>query len=82
MSSRIYVVVDKQRLLEEPRLVRAGHPSAAIKHVAGDRLSAEVATQDTLVDLIGRGAKVEEATPRDPHQIDALDTSGVDIKGS
>jgi hypothetical protein len=60
MSKRIYIV---RPLRDGPkaRLVRAANNAQALRHVALDTLTAEVASQDDLVRLVGQGAKVEEA---------------------
>ena len=57
MSRRIYVVHPKAG--GQPRLVRAAHPSNALRHVAQAEYTVKVATQDDIVDLVGKGAKVE-----------------------
>lgn len=64
-AQRIYLVrsniadvdADSGALLH--RLVRAPNAAQALRHVAADTLSCEVATQDDLVALVGRGVKVE-----------------------
>lgn len=40
-------------------LVRAPNAAQALRYVAADTLSCEVATQDALVSLVSRGVKVE-----------------------
>lgn len=65
MSSRIYVVTDATVAPTDPeqqahRLVRAGNPAQAIRHVVRGRFSAEVAGQATLVRLVAAGVGVEE----------------------
>jgi hypothetical protein len=42
------------------RLVRAANQASAIRHVAHDTMQCAVASQDDLVALLSRGAKVEE----------------------
>lgn len=60
-ATRIYIVTPKaaegQTVVR--RLVRASHPSHALRHVAADQLQVTVASQDDLVDLLGRGVPVE-----------------------
>lgn len=61
MSERIYLV----RYLGTPspqplRLVRAPNRAQALRHVADDILTADVASQNDLVELVGRGMKVED----------------------
>jgi len=41
------------------RLVRASHPSHALRHVAADAFTVKVASQDDLVAAFERGTKVE-----------------------
>ena len=41
------------------RLVRAAHPSHALRHVAADAFTVKVASQDDLVAALERGTKVE-----------------------
>lgn len=43
------------------RLVRAPNKAQAIRHVAEDTITAEVASQDRLVQLVAAGVKVEES---------------------
>jgi hypothetical protein len=57
MTTRIYTVVDKTT--KTPRLVRAGHPATALRHVAADAFDVRVATQDDLVAGFESGVKVE-----------------------
>lgn len=72
-AQRIYLVrsniadvdADSGALLH--RLVRAPNAAQALRHVAADTLSCEVATQDDLVSLVGRGVKVE-ASGRETEQ--------------
>lgn len=44
------------------RLVRASHPSLALRHVAADTFTVKVASQDDLVLALERGIKVEALT--------------------
>lgn len=56
--TRIYYVTADDG---EQRLVRAATPAAAIRHAARGRYRANVAAQETLVELLSAGAKVETA---------------------
>lgn len=60
-QTRIYIVAPKVAEGEKVvrRLVRATHPSHALRHVAADQLHVTVASQDDLVELLGRGVAVE-----------------------
>ncbi len=60
MSTRIYVVTPKVADGKAARrLVRASHPSNALRHVAADQYAVAVATHDDLEALLGEGTKVE-----------------------
>lgn len=59
MSNRIYLVTNEQG--EEELLVRASSASQAINTITKGRFKAGVATQDDLVRLSSKGAKVIEA---------------------
>lgn len=58
-ATRIYVITDRRT--DAQRLVRAVNQSTAIRHCARDTFGAAVAAQDTLVDLVTAGVKVEDA---------------------
>jgi hypothetical protein len=63
-NTRIYRVTESS-LTEDAavlHLVRAQSAAQAIRHVVSPRFSAEVASQDDLVTLLSKGAKVREAT--------------------
>jgi hypothetical protein len=57
MTTRIYLVTDKST--NKPRLVRAGHPAPALRHVADAAFTVRVASQDDLLKAIEAGVKVE-----------------------
>jgi hypothetical protein len=61
--TRIYVIHSRPAKLsaQSAYLVRATNRSQAIRHVAEQTLTCEVASQDTLVELIGEGVKVDNA---------------------
>lgn len=58
-ASRIYVVLDTSA--NKQYLVRASTPSGAIRAITSPQFSAGLADQDTLIKLVGEGAKVIEA---------------------
>lgn len=60
MSQRIYIVGMPNN---EIRLIRASVRSQALSHVANSMLSIRVASQEDLVDAIGKGMSVENAKP-------------------
>ena len=61
--TRIYIVKDKDppEPVESTRLVRAANPSQALRHVATEAFTVDVATQDDLVRALGDGITVETA---------------------
>lgn len=64
-NTRIYRVVeniDDAAADAVYHLVRAQSASQAIRHIVSPRFTADVATPDNLVDLVGAGVKVREAT--------------------
>lgn len=42
------------------RLIRAPNKTRALNHVSTNMIAVEVASQDDLIDLVGKGVKVEE----------------------
>lgn len=64
MSVRIYHVHSKLPG-DGARLVRAANAAQALRHVVRDTLTVELATQDDLVRLLGRGVKVEAVNAED-----------------
>lgn len=61
MTSRIYDVSDVESTPVVHRLVEAATQAQAKSHVVGNRFVAEVANQKTLIELLGKGVKVEVA---------------------
>ena len=59
-TSRIYLVTTIGNADgRKNRLVRAGNANQAWRHVAADLITADLASQDELVELIAAGVKVE-----------------------
>lgn len=66
---RIYVVrnsaadfdADHQPSKPTARLVRAPNAAQALRYVAADTLAVEVASQDTLIELVAAGVTVEQS---------------------
>lgn len=56
----IYVVIHKPTGTK--RLVRAANEGRARKHVVGETIAVSRASQTDLVELVGAGTKVEQAT--------------------
>ncbi len=65
-TTRIYVVNDSRRDPLRNRLVRATNRAQALRHVAQDSFTVDIATQNTLVFLVGQGVPVEECRPDGP----------------
>jgi hypothetical protein len=57
-AKRIYEVKNKETGV--CRLVRASSRAQAVGHVARNSFDVEVASQDTLVNVVGMGVKVED----------------------
>ncbi len=57
-NTRIYVVRGPNKAVA---LVKASSQAQAVGHVVRNAYEAEVAEQDTLVQLVGEGVKVETA---------------------
>lgn len=64
-TTRIYRVIENSDGAAKDaiyHLVRAQSAAQAIRHIVSPRFTADVATPDQLVELVGGGAKVREAT--------------------
>jgi hypothetical protein len=60
-TKRIYIVVQKiSDGTVETRLVRAANRIQAENFVASTTISAELASQDDLIEMVGDGVKVED----------------------
>lgn len=59
MATRIYLVTNKAN--DSQRLVRAANQAQAVRHVARDTISTAVAAQETLVEMLTAGYRVEDA---------------------
>lgn len=59
--TRIYVVTPRGAAQGPQRLVRATSQAAARNHVARETLGVQRAAQETLVELLSDGVKVEDA---------------------
>jgi hypothetical protein len=57
-ETRIYIVDGKH-------LVRASTPSQALRHVVKNKHTVAVASQDSIVELVTGGTKVESAIEKD-----------------
>jgi hypothetical protein len=59
--TRVYIVTQKvaEDGKEHRRLVRATHPSHALRHVADSQFQVTTASQDDLIDCLKKGIEVE-----------------------
>ncbi|OGB68599.1 MAG: hypothetical protein A2486_16190 [Burkholderiales bacterium RIFOXYC12_FULL_65_23] len=69
MSTRIYLVTDRDT--QTQRLIRAANQAQAVRHAAQSRFDIQVASQDTLVELLDAGQKVESAAQATETEPDA-----------
>lgn len=68
MNQRIYRVINTETAAEY--LVRAQSQAQAIRHVVKETYRAAVAAQETLVDLLSAGVKVQDAGAEPQPEID------------
>jgi hypothetical protein len=68
MTQRIYLVTDRSSNVQ--RLVRAATQAQARNHVARATIGVQVAAQETLVDLLSEGVKVETAGEADDEPLE------------
>lgn len=64
MATRIYLVTN--RADSSQRLVRAANQAQAVRHVARDTITAAVAAQETLVEMLLGGHDVEDTRADEP----------------
>lgn len=67
--SRIYIVHDTRANPSAQRLVRAANRAQALRHVAQDAFSVDIAGQNALVHLLSNGVQVEDAREADAPQL-------------
>lgn len=60
MAKRIYHVTSRRGAVTQHQLIRAHTPGSAVQHAAKGAYNAETASQDTLVQLLAKGHKVED----------------------
>lgn len=63
-DTRIYIATDLDADPPKHWLVRAPTSAQARNHVTHNRFVVDVATQETIVDMLEKGVKVENATGR------------------
>lgn len=73
MDSRIYIVrrIGADKMINEERLVRASHRTAALRHVVENTHEVVIASQTDLVRLLSAGVGVE--TPAADRQLSLVD---------
>ena len=57
-KTRIYTVTDGT----VERLIRAGNKSQAVRCFAANSITAKVASQDDIIEAVGSGSKIVDAT--------------------
>lgn len=76
--SRIYLITDKVNNVSH--LIRANNQAQALRRVANGQFETRVASQDALVELLGKGTTVQDATadevPAEPVQEPAAQEGG------
>ena len=76
--SRIYLITDKVNNVKH--LIRANNQAQALRRVANGQFETRVANQEALVDLLGKGTTVQDATadevPAEPVQEPAAQEGG------
>lgn len=76
--SRIYLITDKVNNVNH--LIRANNQAQALRRVANGQFETRVASQDALVELLGKGTAVQDATadevPAEPVQEPASQEGG------
>jgi len=61
MNQRIYIVRNKTDGENTSRLILAGNPAQAMRHVANDLFSVKAASATDVAELMGAGATLEKS---------------------
>ena len=69
-KTNIYLVNGEIGTTVEPRLVRASNRQQALSHVAKSMLVVTLASQESLVDLVANGVKVEDYKNTDQQELE------------
>jgi hypothetical protein len=72
MNQRIYIVRNKSEEGQRSRLILAGNPAQAMRHVANDLFAVKAATATDVAELMGTGVQLEKSKAN-PDQMDLVD---------
>jgi hypothetical protein len=72
MNQRIYIVRNKTDGENTSRLILAGNPAQAMRHVANDLFAVKAASATDVAELMGNGVQLEKSKA-DPDQVDLID---------
>ena len=61
MTQRIYIVRNKADEGQRTRLILAGNPAQAMRHVANDLFAVKAATATDVAELMGTGVQLEKS---------------------
>lgn len=61
MTQRIYIVRNKADEAQRSRLILAGNPAQAMRHVANDLFAVKAASATDVAELMGAGATLEKS---------------------
>lgn len=71
MTQRIYIVRNKADEAQRSRLILAGNPAQAMRHVANDLFAVKAASATDVAELMGAGATLEKSKA-DHDQMDLI----------
>jgi len=72
MNQRIYIVRNKSDQGAQSRLILAGNPAQAMRHVANDLFAVKAASATDVAELMGNGVQLEKSKAN-PDQMDLVD---------
>jgi hypothetical protein len=72
MNQRIYIVRNKTDGENTSRLILAGNPAQAMRHVANDLFAVKAASATDVAELMGSGVHLEKSKAN-PDQMDLID---------
>jgi hypothetical protein len=72
MNQRIYIVRNKADEGLRSRLILAGNPAQAMRHVANDLFAVKAASATDVAELMGSGVHLEKSKAN-PDQMDLVD---------
>jgi hypothetical protein len=72
MTQRIYIVRNKADEGQRSRLILAGNPAQAMRHVANDLFAVKAASATDVAELMSNGVQLEKSKAH-PDQMDLVD---------